>query len=147
MSLLNLTFGTPIYGWLPVRFEAGSNVVEFPASDVPNNPIQNLIEALENALQGAEASVWWNQEPDGYYFKFLPNKEEIEFQVLFAVDSKENAQSEVAAVKGDKAQVLLPIWRALRKFESCHSVEPHWPHVDYSRLALIKERLKGKNER
>lgn len=147
MSLLNLTFGTPTHGWLPVRLEVGSSVVEFDASDVPNNPIQNLIEALENALDGSEAFVWWNQEPDGYYFKFLPSSEEIEFQVLFAVDSRINAQSEVAIVKGDKAQVLLPIWRALRKFESCHSVEPHWPPVDYSRLALIKEKLKGRNER
>ena len=82
--------------------------VEFPASDLPNNPNQNLIEAIDNALDGDKACVWWVQEPDGHYFTLIPDNEEVELQVLFVPSSKEGARSKVATLKGSKARVRLP---------------------------------------
>jgi hypothetical protein len=60
---------------------------------------------------------------------------------------EESAYSEVVASNGTKEQVLLPIWRALRKFESFNATETHWPPVDYSRLAKPNTDLRGENGR
>ncbi|MGR8935372.1 MAG: hypothetical protein ACU837_13420 [Gammaproteobacteria bacterium] len=134
----------PQHGWLPVRIESGSSIVEFEASDIPNNPIQQLIAALHAALWGNEAVVWWHLEPDGYYFHFLPRAGKIQLRVMFAIGSTERTKKEVLSVSGTKEEILLPIWCALRGFESFNAQEPNWPPVDYRLLKNVGEALHGR---
>lgn len=142
MALVRLTFGLPKNGWVEVHLSIGGNSIEFYASDVPNNPVQQLVDALALSAKGLEATVWWHLEPDGYYFKFSPLQLQVQFQCSFASASKESSQSEVALVVASKEEVLLPVWRALRSFQSFCPDEHDWPSVNFEGLEKIREVLR-----
>ena len=129
MSDLKLNFQKPEHGWVPVKLEYKEKVIEFDGSDVPNNPIQGLIDALLKIIRGDSSEVWWNLEPDGYFFTFERNNENIIFRVFFAENSEEYNRREVLCVEGEINKIVLPMWRGLKKFLSYSAVEPHWPEV------------------
>jgi hypothetical protein len=140
----SIAFGVAQNGWLSLHVKAGSVELEFSGSDVPNNPVQELIDALANAAAGVDGAVWWHLEPDGYYFQFSPMQDNVRLQVFYESFQQQTKQkTEVASVISSKQQVLLPIWRALRKLETTQLAEPHWPPVDFSRITAIKESLHG----
>lgn len=136
-----MTLNEPVHGWVPVRAEFGRIALEFEASDVPNNPIESLVDALYAVCAGREAVVWWHLEPDGYYFKFYPAQELVTLRVLFSENSLETRSREVHAIEGTRQEVLLPIWRALRAFQSFSLSEPHWPPVRFGQLEDLKKPL------
>ena len=65
---------------------------------------------------------------------------------MFAEGSAENGKRDVLTVSGKRDEVLLPVWRALRRFESFNVQEPHWPCMDYSVLKRIGKELHGRAE-
>ncbi|MFI8619170.1 hypothetical protein ACIGHN_27090 [Acidovorax sp. NPDC077693] len=142
MALVHLAFGQPKHGWVEVHLSIGGKSIEFVASDVPNNPMQQLVDALALSSRGLEATVWWHLEPDGYYFKFSPLQSQVQLECTFAAASKNSSESEVASVVGSREGVLLPIWRALRFFQSlCHDARD-WPPVSFEGLENSREVLR-----
>jgi hypothetical protein len=117
---------------------AGDKAVVIDASDVPNNPLQELVAALEAAASGKESSVWWHLEPDGYFTNFKPEGSEVQFNLELATRSERRLAESIISVRGSKAEVLLPFWRFLRDFESQSYREPNWPKLDFSRMQGIK---------
>jgi len=138
MTMFRISLANPEQGWVPVRVEIGAEVFEFVGSDVPNNPIQELVDALAKAAKGLEATVWWHLEPDGYYFKLEPSARGMRFHLLIARGSKESAKSVCASAEGSKEEILLPIWRSLRRFQSLGVIEPDWPPVQFKALEGLK---------
>jgi len=138
MPPIGLRHDAPSHGWLTLRLTAGDKTVTIDASDVPNNPLQDLIAAIEAAATGTESSVWWHLEPDGYFTNFKPAGSEIHFSVEFATRSEKRLAQCVVSVSGKREEVLLPFWRFLREFQSHSYQEPHWPSVDFSRMQAIK---------
>jgi hypothetical protein len=128
----------PEHGWVPVRVEIGAEVFEFDGSDVPNNSIQELVDALSKSARGLEATVWWHLEPDGYYFKLEPSARGMQFHLQFANGSKESTKTLCASAEGSREEILLPIWRSLRRFQSLGATEPHWPPVEFKALEGLK---------
>ena len=57
--------GTPCAGWFPIRFEIGDTRHEIRASNVMNDPLEDLATTLLAILQGdREGSVhFWQEEP------------------------------------------------------------------------------------
>ena len=123
---------------MTLRLTAGEKTVVIDASDVPNNPLQDLVVALEAAAAGTESSVWWHLEPDGYFTTFKPIGTEVQFNLEFATRSERRLAEHIASACGSKAEILLPFWRFLRDFESHSYQEPHWPSIDFSRMQFIK---------
>jgi hypothetical protein len=146
MPLIGLQYDPPSHGWLTLRLTAGDKTVVIDASDVPNNPVQELIAALEAAASGAESSVWWHLEPDGYFTNFRPVGSEVHFSLEFAARSEKRKVEPIVSVRGSKAEVLLPFWRFLRDFESRSYQEPSWPSIDFSRMQAIKKILSTASE-
>jgi hypothetical protein len=144
MPLLKLSFAEPRNGWVLVSLSVGAKEIEFSASDVPNNPIEELVSAVFDVFGNREATVWWHLEPGGYYFEFSPAQDQLQLRVLFAEGShRGQRRTEVASVRGSKPEILLPLWRALRQFQSFGAVEPHWPEVRYGMLETFGERLRA----
>lgn len=121
----------------------GDQNVAITASDVPNNPIQELVDAINLAACGRESQVWWNLEPDGYFMCFKPVRNEILFQLEFAPDSQRRLAESILSVRSSPPEILLPFWRFLREFQSHDYKEPHWPEVNYEHLLDIKAKLSG----
>jgi len=146
MPLIELRFDPPSHGWLTLRLTAADKTVVIDASDVPNNPLQELIAALEAAASGMESSVWWHLEPDGYFMNFKPVGSETQFNLEFATRSERRLSETIVSVSGSKAGVLLPFWRFLRDFQSRTYQEPNWPNLDYSRMQVIKAGIGAASE-
>ncbi|MFZ6778715.1 hypothetical protein ACO0LD_17975 [Undibacterium sp. Ji83W] len=138
MSLIQIAYQAPNNGWLALTLTLDGKIIEIDASDVPNNPIQELIAALEDVVRGLDSSVWWHLEPAGYLMYFERVSEEVRLRIDYSNNSKRSHAKEVAVIQGSPAQILKPFWRFLREFQSHSFNEPHWPYVDYQRLPEIK---------
>jgi hypothetical protein len=136
--MLKLTFGAPRNGWLPTRLLVGEKSLDFSASRVPNNPVQELIDALDKLENEQAASVWWNLEPDGYFFAFSVMHGNIHFIVSYAHDGKKQNAISQADLIGTKEDILTPLWRGLRNLESLNIQESHWREVNYASLKKPK---------
>jgi hypothetical protein len=142
MALFRIDYEAPQHGWLPLRLWSPEKVIAIDASDVPNNPVQELINALDRVSDGMEAAVWFNLEPAGYFLHFKRDNDQVSLRLDYAADGKKHLAASVFALEGSALDVLMPFWRFLRKFESHGYQEPHWPGVDYTRLPFIKARLR-----
>lgn len=124
-------FGVPHHGWLPVKVTVGDFYLEMEASDVPVNPINILISSLTRTLSGFESEVWWHLEPASYYFSFASEGEDnYKFTISFAdVDSVSSKRQHIFETSGNKNEIILPFWRAVKEFASHSYLEPHWPET------------------
>jgi len=146
MQRVQIQYNPPSHGWLRLQLTVDATSVDIEASDVPNNPVQELLDALVRATTGTESSVWWHLEPDGYFMHFIPIGEEIKFSLEFAPNSKRSNARDVLSFQSGRAEVLLPFWRFLRDFQYQAYAEPHWPSVNYERILAIKAALGGTSE-
>jgi len=57
MKIISIRYDPPMNGWLRLFLNVGVHQVVMDASDVPNNPVQELIDALDNIANGRKATV------------------------------------------------------------------------------------------
>jgi len=75
IARIDLALQPPRHGWLPLRLELGSFVVECVASNVLNDPLDELIEAVafcKAPLVGHHRICLW-LEPEGYAVDIVPS--------------------------------------------------------------------------
>ena len=143
MNKLKVHLGKPEHGWVPVSVEHNSNKIEFHGSDVPNNPIQDLNDALYKITSGETSEVWWHLEPAGYFFIFEKSNNKITLRVLYADDYEISEAKEVMKVEGSLESVIIPMWRGLKEFLSYNPTEPHWPEVPTNEIINLGKKLKN----
>ncbi len=141
MSQISLTYAPPSHGWLMLRLTVDGQMVKIVASDVPNNPMHDLANAIEQAAQGERSMVWWHLEPDGYFMKFVPIGHELEFRLEFATNSDRSRIRTIFLTRDGREKMLMFFWRFLREFQSHAYREPHWRLTDVSRMRAIKAKI------
>lgn len=139
---IKLSHTAPVHGWLTLTVEINGRIEEIDASDVPNNPIEELLSALAQAASGCPSDVWWHLEPDGYFMYFTPCGDEVQFKLEFAVNSDASRGKVVLEAQGTPEQILLPFWRFIREFQTHCYNEPHWPVSDYRGIEALKAKIK-----
>jgi hypothetical protein len=139
---IRIAFSPPEHGWLRLSLDVDGTHVDIDASDVPNNPIQQLVDAMDATTRGHAALVWLNLEPDGYFLHFEPAGDRVRLRLDFASESLAANSRTIVTLECSKSEALLPLWRFVRKFQSCGYREPHWPDVDYHALDDIERRIK-----
>ncbi len=137
-----MSYEPPSHGWLKLTIFVNEQAIEIDASDVPNNPVEELLSALELVANGVPSCVWWHLEPDGYFMYFLPVADNIHLKIVFAPDSVSAQGTTIAEISDTPANVLLPFWRFVREFQTHNFREPHWPDTDFSRLLAVKDRIR-----
>ncbi|RNI28184.1 hypothetical protein EFA69_19120 [Rufibacter immobilis] len=139
---LKMELGAPEYGWLPVKLTFGDFDLQFKASDVPANPIDQLITSLRNVIKGINTEVWWHLEPEGYYFEFERISDKYRFKISFE-DSDNTQRKEFFELDGDFKSVILPIYRAIVKFIAQPHNPYNWPQTNKLEaeelVGLVKE--------
>lgn len=143
MSVLMFRLDEPRHGWLPVRLQMGSKEFEFAGSDVLNNPLEELVDALHAAASGREASVWWFLEPGGYWFDFGPSGDRIELRIYFGESISGADRRLEALLEGARADILLPFWRAVQRLTASPLNQPHWPPLSRTRLDQVRGLLRA----
>ena len=135
---LQVKFGVPEHGWLPVTVIAPGFELELDASDVPVNSVELLVSALILTLEGVESEVPWFLEPDSYLFSFRPKDAEFSFRIEYK-DYRRPIAKPKYEVDGNFTTIILPFYRAIKSFASYHYAEPHWPELDLRSINKLSE--------
>lgn len=128
---ISIVLGTPEHGWLPVNFHYKDFHLDFAASDVLNDPIEELYNAVTK-LQDNEVkrTTWW-LEPAAYFFD-LERKEQSIILTISETDDlhNENAdKTQLITINGDEKVILEPLRNVLKQFSSQTYEENHWPYI------------------
>ena len=139
---LTLGFGVPEHGWLTVKIAYNDFRLQFDASDVPENPIDQLVATLRSVIKGINTEVWWHLEPEGYYFEFEKISDKYRFRISFANSSNSDRKKHFE-LDGDFKELILPIYRAILKFIDQPHEQQNWPQTDRLEteklIRLVKE--------
>ncbi|RFP66963.1 hypothetical protein D0N36_00285 [Hymenobacter lapidiphilus] len=142
---MKVEFGEPNHGWLPVRIETTDFELAFEASDVPLNPISQLAAALRLVVADAilgETLVWWHLEPSGYYFSFARLNEQLELTIWYAENDRA-ARSLHSRTVGSMDDIMLPFYRAIKRFASYEYNESDWPQLEPGEIRWLRQVVKN----
>ncbi|UWR11997.1 hypothetical protein [Sulfitobacter mediterraneus] len=120
--------------------------LEIEVSDVPQNPVDNLVTGLGRAMDGLESETWLNLEPASYYLIFTPGSgQDICFNIEFADQDTQQRKrrTTVLELRGNREEIILPFWRAVKEFESHSHSERAWPKTDGAALAMLEKTIKS----
>jgi hypothetical protein len=135
---LLIKLGQPEHGWLPVELTYGEFELQFTASDIPVNPIDQLISGIKQITKGISTQVWWHLEPEGYYFHFEKGSDIFTLRVSFA--RNETAEKElIFETKGNYDRIIMPFYRCVKNFFSKEIEEVHWPVPDKNEIDKLVE--------
>lgn len=137
---LLFTIGIPEYGWLPAELHYGDFYLLIDASDVLNDPLEELLLVVTQLKHKEQRRVTWWLEPAAYFFDFTKIDEELVFQVFQINDlNGESAEEkQLIKVKGTARQILRPFQEALKQFYNITYEEKHWPYPpDKNKIAIL----------
>jgi hypothetical protein len=139
---MNIKFGKPSHGWLPVTITHEGTNYEFNASDVPVDPIGRLVVALNSLFSARADQVWWHLEPDGYYLNFKPCGDECVVSLEFSDESRKDRSDLKFQYRDNINNLVISLWRELRKFYSYGYKVPHWPSEDTKEMLTLTNHVK-----
>lgn len=127
---ISIELGTPEHGWLPVDFHYKDFHLDFAASDVLNDPTEELYYAVTK-LQDNEVrrTTWW-LEPGAYFFDF-ERKGQVYTLTIIETDDLHDETAEnkqLMKITGEEDLVIKPFRIVLRQFSSQTYEENHWPY-------------------
>jgi hypothetical protein len=116
--VLNIVFEAPEHGWMPVKIIYQDIEEYFDVSDVPIDPIDQLMQVLDSAITGGGGEVWWHLEPAGYYLNLHAEHRKFRVKLEYSVNSMKPTRETVFEYTGNFQETIIPIWRSLRKLQS-----------------------------
>ena len=139
---IKIEFGLPEHGWLPVDLRHGEFELKFMASDVPVNPIDQLISGISQITKGITAEVWWYLEPEGYYLNFDTKGVEYNLRISFAKNDTA-AKELLYETQGEYEDIVMPFYRSIKNFFTQTIEESHWPKTDKNKIEKLTNTVKG----
>ena len=142
-----IEFGIPEHGWLPTNLTHKDFEIELEISDVPLDPIVQLCDALIEINKGIRepSRVIWHLEPYCYYLQL--RKLDSGFKATILESDEFDSPTEIATeIYGTYKEIILPLYRALKKFWSKSFKPPHWDELDPKRIEELTKLIKEKKE-
>jgi len=121
-------FGNPEFGWVSVDFQYNDIHIDFRASDVLNDPIEELSVAVTELKENEVKRVAWWLEPDAYYFDFEQKGQNIQLTILETEDflDKSVENKKLITITGDMKSIIEPFRIALQQFSSRKYAKHNW---------------------
>jgi hypothetical protein len=149
-SRFHVRFKKPIADGLPIKLQTGDAILSFIASHTPYDSLSELVVALITvaASKYVHALVRWSTEPIAYEFHFAGDSSAITLTVLrYPSHSRQRDRRQIVfAVSGQRSDIVLPFWRALRQIESQRITVEQWQHPfpssELQKLGVHIEQLK-----
>ncbi|WP_420401328.1 hypothetical protein [Flagellimonas sp.] len=138
---MEFNLGQPISGWLPVYFKSDDFILEFTSSKIPENPTDKLCEALILISSGVESEMYWTEQPISYFFKFELMNTFYSFKIL-ETDKNGYNQTEIFRANGRFEDLILPIYRGLKKWTTIEFESSAWKKIEQSKLDKLTELIK-----
>ena len=145
ITKIKLEFGVPKHGWLPIRLKYLDFVLDLDISDVPMDPMVQLCNALIQIIKGIPTPerIIWHLEPYTYYLQLEKNGDAYK-AIILESDNFNGPAKQTKVIEGNFEAIILPLYRALKKFCANSYESPHWDSCHQERLqiltALIKQR-------
>lgn len=142
---LKCKFGQPEHGWLPVELSLDGKILNLDVSDILADPINCLIVGLDRTITGSQDEIFFHLEPDGYFLCFQCLAKNY---FRFRLERSENSvgrpprRTVIFESAGNKQQIIVPFWRAIKEFASHCYVEPAWSTVDNEALSKLTKLVK-----
>lgn len=134
-KLFSIILGTPKHGWLPVDFHYNDFHyndfhLDFAASDVLNDPIEELYNVVTKLQNNEVKRITWWLEPGAYFFDFEKKGQVVTLTIIETDDlHSETAENKhLIAIAGDEKEIIEPFRIVLRQFSSQTYEENHWPY-------------------
>ena len=146
-SKIQIDFGIPEHGWLLTTFKSGEYKLQIEISDVPINPMTQLCSTLIQLTKGINTPdvIPWHLEPYCYYVQFSKTVDNYRTSILES-DNLDSPTKLVKEIDGNFEKVIMPFYRALKKFNSKSYEAPHWDKLEIARIEELTELVKGKKE-
>lgn len=126
---LTFKFGEIMHGWFPITLVTKDQELVIDASDIPIDPVLQIIKAIEEVyLYQTVSEVWFSLEPNYYQMIFEPLGEKIKIVVLH-VDERYSFTEKTTRVErktkkieyvGNRNDILIQTWRSLKELSSRH---------------------------
>ncbi len=134
---LTITFGVPHHGWLPVEFKAASLSLQFEASAVLNEPLEELYAAIIRLLDHKTGPVTWWLEPYTYFFYFERTGPKDFRLTVSEAEHLDREKDQMLVLEGTYKELIAPIRKALLAFCDLDYEKKHWP-VSFTKADIEK---------
>jgi len=136
---IKVSFGKPDHGWLPVNFEYNDFVLNIEASDVLNDPTEELYNVVTKSEDNLQKRITWWLEPAAVFFDF--EKSGKIYTLIISQTKNLHSNSETLFLKkivGDKEKIIEPFRFALKQFLTQAYEETNWPYIfDKNKIANL----------
>ncbi len=142
-----IEFGIPENGWLLTTLNHKDFDLELDISDVPIDPMVQLCDALIEINKGINepSRIIWHLEPYCYYLQL--RKLESGYKAIISESDEFDSSTKITTeISGSFEEIILPLYRALKKFWSKSFKPPHWDELDPKRIEELTKLIKEKKE-
>lgn len=137
---VNVKIGTPSHGWLPIDFYYDELRLDIHASDVLNDPIEEIYKTIVRLREGKTGQIICWLEPAAYYFYFETKDNVYTLTISEAddIDDVEDNRKIIKVITGNYKQIVTPFKKALIEFCSKTYEEEQWPYtLDKNKLIQL----------
>jgi hypothetical protein len=125
---ISISLGTPDYGWLPVNFRYKDFQIDFDASNVLNDPIDEINYVITQ-LQDHEAKriTFWLEAP-AYFFDITKKGNSFILAISYSDDllDKITAPNLLLTINGSESEIIEPLRSEIKRFETLTYDKQHW---------------------
>ncbi|MBL7890123.1 MAG: hypothetical protein JNL24_11235 [Bacteroidia bacterium] len=127
---ISVELGQPEHGWLPVEFHYKDFHLNFAASDVLNNPTEELYNAVIKLNDNEVKRTTWWLEPGAYFFDFEKKGSVIILTIIETEDlhHESSSKKELVKITGNDQEIVEPFRIVLRQFISQTFEKNNWPY-------------------
>lgn len=125
---ISIILRTPDYGWLPVTFRYQEFNLDFYASNVLNDPVEELLDiAYELKDKEKKRITWWREAP-AYFFDVEKNGNSYCLTISETTDLlKKTAENKlILTITGTEKEIIEPLRVALQQFAELEYERSHW---------------------
>ena len=143
---IKIEFGIPEHGWLPTKLNYRDYQLELEISDVPLDPMVQLCDTLIQISKGIKEPnrIIWHLEPYCYYLQLMITDGQYKATILES-DEFDSPIKITKEIIGSFDEIVLPLYRGLKKFWSQSFKSPHWDELDSKRIEELTDLIKIKN--
>ena len=144
-NIINIQFGTPEHGWLPLKLSYKDFALDLDISNVPVDPIQQLCDSLIEINKGIRkpTKVVWHLEPYCYYLQLQKVENGYE-AIISESDSLDSSSRDTINISGTFEEVIVPFHKALKGFYSKRFEQSDWETMDKRRIHELTALMKSK---
>lgn len=140
---IHFDIGQPESGWVKIKLSIADFELEFFASNIPEDPLENLYESLIILCSSVKTTckISWHLEPNYYHFEIDKHTSNYTLKIKKSKNEK-STEKLIIRVEGDYNELLKPIYRGLRKFGSFDINEKDWKKIPNSKMEKLKSVFK-----